>query len=1595
MARHIFPSEASRAVFNPGEGFDRAWRSAAGIQVEIYSDAGCTTLANIQTPQSVAILNSVVVVSQTSLMPNFLGPDSVYVLYARPVGGSQVSTIYAREHERLIALESTLSATGSFLSGSGAPSNGLGVDGDFYLDTTGHNLYGPKASGAWSAPVLIIGGQGPAGATGAQGSQGNLGAQGVAGAQGAQGAVGSSVRSGTGAPGSGVGSNGDFYLRLDTSQLYGPKASGSWPGSPVSLIGATGATGAAGFSILSGTAVPTSQGVNGDFYLKTDTNVLYGPKTGGSWGSPTSLVGPQGSTGAQGPSGAQGVQGAVGAQGVAGKTWQNGTGAPSSGTGSPGDYYFRNDTTQVYGPKVGSVWGSPISLIGPQGTTGSQGPQGDLGPQGVAGNTVRSGSGAPSGGTGVDGDFYYRTSTSQLYGPKTSGVWGSPVSLIGPQGATGAQGAQGTTGAQGAQGVTGAQGPGGKSVLSGTSAPLSGQGTDGDYFINTVTHIIYGPKASGAWPSGVTLVGPQGAQGVVGQQGVPGDPGPAGVQGSTGAQGATGVQGATGAQGAQGSQGTTGSQGSVGPAGVPADFLIQGLAGTYTARDRAGLVVSTSTSLKSVLDDVMIASKHIHFASGVFDLGSAFCVYDNIDNVVISGEGEGVTTIKNTNTNAAERSHPIGFTRSSGITIRDLTINSAQSGHGGKDQADVAGIFFGGCTDSLVERVTVADSPGAGFIIDASSYPSDPSRGVKLQNVTVSNVPRYGVQIWGGQNHSVLHSTFQNCGYYGVWLRKTDTAASNPDEIPVGCAVSFSNVRDCGRHGILLEGAPNNRVVANDVRNNGQSLADQAGIKISTFQTITSDDNMLVANYIIDDQGTQTQNYGLDIDPGSSRNTVHANLSVDHPILNIRDLGVDTRGLIEFSVRDYGAVGNGIVDDRAAIQKANDACAAAGGGIVWFPPGVYRVTSNTQLTIGDHVIWAAINPGTVTILQNNWANASFILCAGSMMTSVATVSSSPEINGNDLTVSSIASINDGDELLLRSTDAFGSEFSTQYRGELVTVKMTYSTSSVRTWTRFRDTYSTNPTLDRMVPRVGSGIIGITIKSTQYRANTNTDIITFRNCKDVVVRDCEFYDADGRAVVMDNVSGGIVTNTYIHDLTDGPNEGYPAVLGHGVALLNATTGVRVSSNLFRRVRSAVFAGGVANQYGVPRNNIISENTITEALDAGVDISSHASEIKVNDNQVSNCADFGVSYNGKNGMVSANGINACAGGVKLGSYSSIVAAVNNMIRDIRAQSASSASAWGSGTAYAVGDQATYNGAQYVCIVAHTNHVPPNYTYWDTVQVVDGGGGIGIICRGIVNTISDNTISSTAKAGILLGGTPVFNSIINNKIENAGIGATHTYGVEIEAGTASLLQVRIANNHFFNTGFTATMTHAFFNGTAATSGYIYGNRGLSLATAFLSDAGANTAYDNVLVDVSPGPSTGFEPGQQLAFVEKTSNFTLNTLNTWTDVTTMSLDVPLTSRPFEVVVVFIGYSTVQSQWDFRLVNGSNTPYARCYASVPQDLALNENTSTLRFYVTSGAARTFKLQTRIDTGAMTLFGGTQAFAGGVQVPFHMQAVLL
>ena len=154
-------------------------------------------------------------------------------------------------------------------------------------------------------------------------------------------------------------------------------------------------------------------------------------------------------------------------------------------------------------------------------------------------------------------------------------------------------------------------------LLNGLGAPNATDGIDGDFYLDTLSSNLYGPKRKGKWPLPKNLVGPvgpqgpvgkqgsegkvgdkgattssagsQGAQGIQGPQGTQGTPGPAGSSGPSGGAGIAGSVGATGAPGPQGSPGSAGAPG-VGATGL------QGVAGTPGSAGARGPIGETGTA---------------------------------------------------------------------------------------------------------------------------------------------------------------------------------------------------------------------------------------------------------------------------------------------------------------------------------------------------------------------------------------------------------------------------------------------------------------------------------------------------------------------------------------------------------------------------------------------------------------------------------------------------------------------------------------------------------------------------------------------------------------------------------------------------------------------------------------------------------------------------------------------------------------------------------------------------------------------------------------------------------------------------------------
>lgn len=118
------------------------------------------------------------------------------------------------------------------LSGNGMPTTSLGSIGDYYLNKTTMELYGPKTTEGWGNAIVLKGTQGEKGKDGSNGSNGSNGNNGKDGA---------TILSGTTTPTASQGKVGDWYIDTQNKRLYGAKTESGW-GNGISLIGNSSST---------------------------------------------------------------------------------------------------------------------------------------------------------------------------------------------------------------------------------------------------------------------------------------------------------------------------------------------------------------------------------------------------------------------------------------------------------------------------------------------------------------------------------------------------------------------------------------------------------------------------------------------------------------------------------------------------------------------------------------------------------------------------------------------------------------------------------------------------------------------------------------------------------------------------------------------------------------------------------------------------------------------------------------------------------------------------------------------------------------------------------------------------------------------------------------------------------------------------------------------------------------------------------------------------------------------------------------------------------------------------------------------------------
>jgi VCBS repeat-containing protein len=380
-------------------------------------------------------------------------------------------------------------------------------------------------------------------------------------------------------------------------------------------------------------------------------------------------------------------------------------------------------------------------------------------------------------------------------------------------------------------------------------------------------------------------------------------------------------------------------------------------------------------------------------------------------NITLQGAGMGVTVLKLAD-NVAQQIN--GFVRTPyGVATHDVALlDLTLDGNRANNTVKVNGFFTGTAPGSTAEasnitinHVETRDFTGYGF------DPHERTTGLTIENSVahgnhldgfVADFQLDGVfrnnEAYGNDRHgfNIVTSTSgflldnnvaHDNGGTGITIQRgSDPSYAFTNHVTVQGGSVYGNagagidvkladqiqltgiaIHDNGKDGVQVLGSTNVTIDHNTIENNGQGassgyydavvISDQLdSYSGNTFYA----GNVAVTNNTIDSAGTILPAYGIAEQSAQSPlvnftgNTIDGMKFGDVTMdgLTFDQSGAQIGGSAGYDVKFYGAKGDGVTDDTAAIQAAINAAHAAGGGTVYIGAGTFIVSGTSDKSDG-------------------------------------------------------------------------------------------------------------------------------------------------------------------------------------------------------------------------------------------------------------------------------------------------------------------------------------------------------------------------------------------------------------------------------------------------------------------------------------------------------------------------------------------------------------------------------------------------------------------------------------------------------------------
>lgn len=426
------------------------------------------------------------------------------------------------------------------------------------------------------------------------------------------------------------------------------------------------------------------------------------------------------------------------------------------------------------------------------------------------------------------------------------------------------------------------------------------------------------------------------------------------------------------------------------------------------------------------------------------------------------------------------------------------------------------------------------------------------------------------------------------------------------------------------------------------------------------------------------------------------------------------------------NIVDFGADATGTANSYAAIVAAIAAIPSA-GGVVWIPAGTFKSLSNITITGKSNLTIAG--PGTLSF-PSATSGQTPLTITGTNLGTTSTLSVAASEGAMSITVTSAAALAalGGEMAMITSTERW-SDNDTQYvKGELIFIDSVNLGTNVLTLKHaLKDSYAVagvTATVTRLSkitdvrlegftlqgPGAGAHSYGLTVA---YADGITVSGVKLTGCEDIglALSYCHKWTFTGGCRVIGS-DGAAATPGYAYEIDNMTQHGtldascYAEKFRHAFTC-GSTRPCWDFTIAGHFVRNSTEFGAIETHMNGSGGNI---------LGAIVNGSGHGIGLSHRRGTVVGCVLTGLSQFGI--YFEDDGIlDGLASGNKTRGVSGVV---------VGAYPTTAATAWSALTTYIVGDRASLSGVTYQCILGHTNHTPPDTTYWIVkrpgVRIVD---------------------------------------------------------------------------------------------------------------------------------------------------------------------------------------------------------------------------------------------------------------------------------